>query len=103
MNGNISAIKYCEILGEGLLLSNIVTNELPNVLQQVNARPHTATNTRGWFTPNHVTVMEWPAASPDLNPKENVWQIMKDHVEKIQPENITGWKVTIMETWVGLD
>lgn len=27
VNGNISAIKYCEILGEGLLLSNIVTND----------------------------------------------------------------------------
>lgn len=81
-----STVKF---LGEGLLLSNIVTNELPYVLQQDNARPHTATYTRDWFTQNHVTVMEWSAASPDLNPIENVWQIMKDHVEKIQSENIT--------------
>lgn len=28
---------------------------------------------------------------------------MKDRVEKIQPENITDWKVTIMETWMGLN
>lgn len=44
---NISAIKYCKFWGEGLLLSNIVTNDLPYVLQQDNARPHTATYTRG--------------------------------------------------------
>lgn len=58
VNGNISAIKYCEILGEGLLLSNIVTNELPYVFQQDNARPHTAAYILDWFTQNHVTVME---------------------------------------------
>lgn len=84
-------------------MSNIVTNDLPYVLQQDNARPDTAAYTRDWFTQNQVTVMEWPAASPDLNPIENVCQIMKDRVEKIQPENITDWKVTIMETWMGLD
>lgn len=50
VNGNISAIKYFDILGEGLLLSNIVTNDLPYVLQQDNARPHTAAYTRDWFT-----------------------------------------------------
>ncbi len=103
LNGNISAIKYCEILGEGLLLSNIVTNDLKYVLQQDNDRPHTAAYTRDWFTQNHVTVIEWPAASPNLNPIENVWQIIKYRVENIQPEKLTDWKVTIMEMWMGLD
>lgn len=28
LNGNIFVIKYCEILGEGLLLFNIVINDL---------------------------------------------------------------------------
>jgi transposase len=49
--------------------------------------------------------MEWPAhsASLDLNPIENVWQIIKHCVEKIHPDNITYWKVKIMETWMSLD
>jgi tRNA A37 threonylcarbamoyladenosine biosynthesis protein TsaE len=62
---------------------NFVTNDLSCVLQQENARPHTATYTRDCFMENHVVVMEWPGASADLIPKENVWQIMKDRVEKI--------------------
>ncbi|XP_062587003.1 uncharacterized protein LOC134248607 [Saccostrea cucullata] len=84
-------------------LSDIVNIYNLTNIKTDNARPHTARYTRDWFTQNHVTVMDWPAASPDLNPIENVWQIMKDRVEKIQPDNITDWKVTIMETWMGLD
>lgn len=40
-------------------------------------RPNIATFNRDWFTQNHVTVMEWPSALPDLNLMENVWQIRK--------------------------
>lgn len=84
VSGNISTIKYCEIVGEGLMLCNI----LINVLQQDNARLRTATHTCDWFTRNHLTVMECPVASSDLNPKESDWQIMKDRLEKKNIEKI---------------
>jgi hypothetical protein len=55
VRGNISMIKYCEILEEGLLSSNIVTNDLPYVLQQDNARLYTATYTLDRFTQMRIT------------------------------------------------
>lgn len=46
---------------------------------------------------NHVDVVEFPVASFDLNPIENVSQLMKDI---LQPGNLAGWKDAIRETWL---
>ena len=48
----------------------------PNVtFMHDNARPHSWTEaaiTRQFLTPNNVSVLDWPANSPDLNPIEQV-------------------------------
>jgi hypothetical protein len=85
--GTVTSDKYCQTLGEFLPFAD---NLFPRgwVLQQDGATPHTAASTAQWLSANSVRVLQWPPNSPDLSPIENVWQIIKDHVEKKSPTNI---------------
>ncbi len=46
-----------------------------------------------------VKVMEWPSMSPDLNPIEHMWGILKWKVEKHHVSNIQQLRDVIMEEW----
>ncbi len=46
-----------------------------------------------------VKVMEWPSMSPDLNPIEHMWGILKRKVEKHHVSNIQQLCDVIMEEW----
>ncbi len=39
-----------------------------SIFQQDMAPDHTAKGTKSWFNDHGVTVLDWPANSPDLNP-----------------------------------
>jgi len=45
--------------------------------QQDNAPPHTADFTKDWLKKNVHSLLEHPPQSPDLNPIELIWAIMK--------------------------
>lgn len=71
------------------------------VLQQDNARPHIATQTLIAF--DHFLEInyleDWPPCSPDINPIEVIWAIMKKRIEKINPKNLSELKTTIQQVW----
>ena len=51
---------------------------------------------------NVPSVMDWPSNSPDLNPIENVWAVIKKRVEKRKPQNIGDLERKFMEEWARL-
>ncbi|KAL4493024.1 hypothetical protein ABPG72_020803 [Tetrahymena utriculariae] len=69
ITGTINSEKYVDILS-GNLESIKKRNKL---FQQDNARCHTSNISKQWMTSNKIRILEWPAASPDLSPIENVW------------------------------
>ena len=69
------------------------------IFQQDLAPAHSAKTTKTWFNDHGITVHDWPANSPDLNPIENLWGIAKRKVRDMRPNNAEELKAAIEASW----
>ncbi len=68
---NVTAPVYQEILEHFMLPSDDqLFKDADFIFQQGFAPAHTAKRTKSWLNDHGVTVLDWPANSPDLNPTE---------------------------------
>jgi transposase len=53
---------------------------------QDNASIHTAYKVRDWFKEQRIPCVDWLPYSPNLNPIEHVWKVLKKTVLDLHPE-----------------
>ena len=99
VSGTIDSDKYISILDKNLLwmTNHYYPNEL--LFQQDNAPCHISKKTMGWLQSKNIRVLGWPPGSPDLNPIENLWAIIKHKVELENPKNVSDLKEKISKIW----
>ena len=79
---------YIRVLEDGLL----PIFEASDIFQQDGARIHTSRVARAWFERCGIRLLEnWPPYSPDLNPIEHVWPLLKEKLYELYPD-IELWK-----------
>ncbi len=82
-----------------LLSADKLYGDADFIFKQDLAPTHTAKGTKNWFNDNDVTVLDWPANSPDLNPIENLWSIVKRKMRDTRPNNADDLKAAMKATW----
>lgn len=73
------------------------------IFVQDNARIHKTQEIKDFFESNKINDLDdFPPCSPDLNPIENIWAILKREVAKKEPKNLGELKKTIKKCWANI-
>jgi transposase len=100
-SSKMNSSDYIEVLESSLIPFLRHYRRIKFVFQQDNARIHTSRETLEWFQRKRVTVLDWPARSPDINPMENLWGILvrKVYTNNRQFQSTEDLKRAIHEAW----
>ena len=81
------------------VLHPIVSNYKGCILIQDGATSHTAKKTKEWCENMQIKVMTQSPKSPDMNPIEKIWNLLKNSVQKRSPKNKEELIEAIQKSW----
>ncbi|KAH9442507.1 hypothetical protein Pst134EB_033186 [Puccinia striiformis f. sp. tritici] len=100
--GGTKAVDYIDQVYKGRLVETLALIDPHHqlILMEDNARSHTAKLTKAFRKDNNINTIEWPPQSPDLNPIENLWKILKTGIQQnYQPKSLDEMKEAIQQAW----
>lgn len=86
----------------------LLCDELPDafekckaeVFMQDGAPCHTAKSVKQWLSDCQVKYLDdWPGNSPDLNPIENLWQIVKQRLRSKDISSLSRLEAAVRDAW----
>ncbi len=102
LRSKVNTAVYQEVLEHFMLpAADQLYGDADSIFQQDLAPAHSAKATSTWFKDHGIPVINWPANSPDLNPIENLWGIVKRKMRYARHNNAEELKATMgsHNTW----
>lgn len=102
-DGRMDSRKYINVM-ENMLVPSFrhifgETNMRNVLFQQDNAPCHKSALSMRWFVENNIDLFPWPAQSPDLNPIEHLWGILKRNIRKYPTTSKDMLKTVLKQEW----
>lgn len=101
----MNSAEYQEVLETNLVPFLRRYRRIHFTYQQDNATIHISRASLAWFADKHISLLSWPARSPDLNPIENLWGILvrQIYANNRQYGSVCELKTAIMDAWGAID
>ncbi len=99
VEGRLNARAYIDLISQTLKEDGEKIIGEDFIFQQDGAKCHTAKYSMDWFAASHISVLPWPSQSPDLNPIEHLWEIIKKKMDSTPVKNKEELKDLIFKTW----
>lgn len=95
---SVNASRYINVIEEKLVYW--MPRLSCTIFQQDGAPCHQAKCVRQWFQQNSIRILEpWPGSSPDLNPIENCWFLLKKKISLMKPTSVKILRHCIQYAW----
>ena len=103
INGIMDCFVYKDIMEDVMLPHAEWKMPLKWIFPQDNDPKHTSKVVKQWFKDKNITIMGWPAQSPDLNPIENLWEIIDNKIEHANVKTSEELFEQINKVWREID
>ncbi len=68
-------------------------------MQHDNGPKHTSRLVKSCLLEHIIKALKWPAQSPDLNPIENLWYDVEQHIQAVELKNMAEMWTEIEKSW----
>lgn len=101
IEGNLNSKKYqSEIINDVDVIGKCITFPQKNFIFQHDLAPsHNSISTKSFLTEKGIQTLDWPGNSPDVNPIENLWAIIKNKLHNCEPMTCTEMWAKIQDIW----